>query len=288
MKSSSLILPALILIAATSWIAYQRRSLFTVRSVNAKMEQTLVSLAKRSRTASVATELVREKPSKPAENAGSIGGKKLIIQMAETLNNQYSPEDPAWEFLKQQIKSLSKEDLVAALDETTTQKLHMISRDLIDQAIIEALGIIDPELTLNRCADLMINGQPNLAEWLTSTFGGWSENDPQKAGEWLDQQIASGKFGSKRLDDKNAILDRLDAGLIDGLLIKDPAAAKLRLKSFSDAKRGDVTSKLAGLYRKDLGSISLEDFTRAYVLPSDSPSASLLDCYHIIKGVDPK
>ena len=284
MKSSSLILPAFILIVATSWIAYQRHSLSTVSSANTKIEKTLVSVAEHSRTASVATDLGREKPAKPAENVGSIGGKKLIIRVAEMLNMRYTPNDPAWELLKQQIKTFSKEDLVAALDEAAAQKFHVISRDIIDEALIEALGMIDPELTLNRCGDLMINGQPNLVGWLTSTLGGWARNDPQKAGSWLDQQIAAGKFGSRRLDSKNELLDRLDASLIDGLLIKNPAAAKLRLESFPDSQRRDVGSELVGIYGDKLDSISLEEFTRTYVLKSDTPSASLLDCYHIIKG----
>lgn len=284
MKSSSLIPPALILIVATSWITYQHQSLATVRSVNAKMEQTLVSVAKQPHTTSVATGLGREQPTKSVQPARSIGGKKLIIEVAKMLNNRYTPDDPAWEFFKQQIKSLSKEDLVAALDEAAAQKFHVISRDIIDEALIEALGMIDPELTLNRCGDLMINGQPNLVGWLTSTLGGWARNDPQKAGSWLDQQIAAGKFGSRRLDSKNELLDRLDASLIDGLLIKNPAAAKLRLESFPDSQRRDVGSELVGIYGDKLDSISLEEFTRTYVLKSDTPSASLLDCYHIIKG----
>ncbi len=287
MKSSSLIPPVLILIAATSWIAYQRQSLSTVRRVNAEMEQALISVTHHSRTASITTPLSQKKFTTSARNAGSVGGKQLIIQMAKALNNRHIPDDPAWEFLKQQIKSLSKEDLVAALDETAAQKLHVVSRDMIDQDLLLALAIMDPELTLNRYDDLLMNGQPNLESCFKPILGDWGMKNPEQAGAWLDRQIATGKYDSKRLDNKDSLRDTLEATLIDALLVKNNASAKVRLKSLSKESLNAVALKLSNIYHNKTEPGSLEHFIYPYVREGDQPSDLLRDCYEITRKKDP-
>lgn len=286
MKSSSLIPPALILIAATGWITYQRHSLSTVRSVNAKMEQTLVSVENQPRTVSVATDLVRGKPTKSVSHASSIGGKKLIIEVAEILNNRHAPDDPVWGLFKQQIKSLSKENLVAALDETAAQKFHIVSRDSIEKDLIEALGIIDPELSLSRCSDLLFNGRPNLADSLSYTLREWALKDAQQAGAWLDQQTATGKYDSRRLDDKECLRDQLEATLIDALITQNNPTAKVRLKSLSKESLEAVTLKLSDTYwTKTTERGSLKYFIESY---GDQSSHLVRDCYEIMKGAAPE
>ena len=292
MKSSSLIPPALVLIAATSWIAYQRHSLSEVRSVNATMEQTLVRVVNQPRTVSTATDLEREKPTKAVQKVDSksvqkvdfIGGKQLIAQVAEMLGNQYNQKDPAWDFLKRQINSLSKEDLVAALNEVAAQNFHFISRYITNRDLLSALGEIDPELSLNRCGDVVINGDSNLADNLTHTLKEWGKKDPQQAGAWLDQQIATGKYDSKRLDGKDGLKNTLEATLIDALLIKNNAAAKVRMKSLSKEDRDAVTIKLSAIYGGKAELISLESFSKTY---GNQSSQLARDCYEIIKGTNP-
>ena len=284
MKSSSLIPPALILIAATSWIAYQRQSLSAVRSVNATMEQTLVQVANQPRTVSVATDLGREKPTNAVHKVDSIGGKQLIARIAEMLGNRYAPEDPAWDFFERQVSSLSKEDLVAALDEVAAQSFHAISHYKIDEKLLDALGEIDPGLSLDRCGDLSLNGRTNLEICLTSTLKAWGMRDPHQAGAWLDQQIATEKYDSKRLDGKDCLRDTLEATLIDALLVKNNAAAKVRLKSLSKEDRDAVTLKLPNCYGQKAELVSLESFLKTY----EGQSSQLVrDCYEIIKGTNP-
>jgi RNA polymerase sigma factor (sigma-70 family) len=289
MKSSSLIPPVLILIAATSWIVYQRQSISEVRSANATMEQTLVRVANQPRTVSVATDLGREKPtkavqkvdSKSLQKADSIGGKQLIAKVAEMLGNRYDQKDPAWDFLKQQISSLSKEDLVAALDEVAAQNFHFLSRYFTNRDLLSALREIDPGLSLNRCGDLIINGDENLADNLTHTLKEWGKKDPQQAGAWLDQQIATGKYDSKRLDSKDCLRDMLEANLIDALLIKNNASAKVRLKSLSTEDRDAVALKLSAIYGHKAELVSLDSFSKQYGKQS---SQLARDCYEILKG----
>ena len=291
MKSSSLIPPALILIVATSWITYQHQSLATVRSVNAKMEQTLVSVAKQPHTTSVATGLGREQPTKSVQPARSIGGKKLIIEVAKMLNNRYTPDDPAWEFFKQQIKSLSKEDLVAALDETAAQKLHITSRDQIEHDLLLALGEIDPELSLIRCDDLLMHGHENIEGIFPFMLKEWCMKEPQQAGAWLDQQITAGKYDSKRLDDKGCLRDQLETSMIDALLVKNNATAKVRLESLSKERLDAVTLGLSNTYvppkpyNPEPGSLDYFIYTYGN---GDESSSLVRDCYEIMKRKDPK
>jgi RNA polymerase sigma factor (sigma-70 family) len=292
MKSSSLIPPALILIAATSWIAYQRHSLSVVRSVNVTMEQSLVQVANQPRTVSVATDLGREKPtrsvqkvdSKSVEQVGFIGGKQLVMQVAEMLNNRYAEEDSAWEFFQRQVSLLTKEDLVAALDEVAAQNFYITSRDTIYQDLLCALGEIDPELSLNRCSDLWMKGETYLAECLTGNLREWGMKDPQRAGAWLDQQIATGKYDSKRLDGKDSLRDTLEKSIIDALLKKNNAAAKDRLKSLSKESRAAVTLELSDSYWTETTERgSLEYFLNAY---GEQSGNLVRDCYEIMKGTD--
>jgi RNA polymerase sigma factor (sigma-70 family) len=288
MKSSSLIPPVLILIVATSWITYQHQSLATVRSVNAKMEQTLVSVAKQPRTASfVATGLGREKPTNSVQHTSSVGGKKLITEVAKILNNRYTPDDPVWGFFNQQIKSLSKEDLVAALDETAAQKLHITSCDQIEHDLLLALGEIDPELSLIRCDDLLMHGHENIEEIFLSMLGEWCKKEPQQAGAWLDQQIATGKYDSKRLDDKGCLRDQLETKMIDALLVKNNATAKVRLASLSKERLDTVTLGLSNTYwvKPDDEPGSLDYFLLAY---GDKSRSLVRDCYEIMKRKDPE
>jgi RNA polymerase sigma factor (sigma-70 family) len=290
MKSSSLIPPALILIVATSWIIYQHQSLSAVRSVNAKMEQTLVSVAKQPRTASfVATGLGREKPTNSVQHTSSVGGKKLIIEVAKMLNNRYAPDDPAWGFFNQQIKSLSKEDLVAALDETAAQKLHITSRDQIEHDLLLALGEIDPELSLIRCDDLLMHGHKDIEFYLKDALMKWAWEDSEQASAWLDRQIATGKYDSKGLDDKDCLRDKLEAGLISSLLSQNNATAKVRLESLSTESRGAIALELSNIYQKSKAEPdSFEDFIFPYAKKGKPPSNLLRDCYEIIRGANPK
>ena len=285
MKSSSLIPPALILIAATSWIAYQRHSLSVVRSDNATMEQTLVQVANQPRTVSTATDFGREKLTKSVQKEDAIGGKQLIAQVAKMLSDRHAEDDPAWDFLKRQISLLSKEDLVAALDEVSVQNFHLVSRDTIYQSLLHALGKIDPELSLNHCGNLWIKGEPNVADYLTATLREWGKKEPQQAGAWLDQQITTGKYDSKRLDNKDSLRDQLEAALIDALILKNDAAAKVRLESLSKESRVAVTLKLSNTYwTKTTDPGSLEYFLHAY---GEQSSRLVRDCYEIMKGTDP-
>jgi hypothetical protein len=249
------------------------------------MEQTLVKVANQPRTVSVATDLGREKPTKSVQKVDLIGGKQLVKQVAEILNNRYVEDEPALDFFKRQVSLLTREDLVAALDEVAAQNFHVISRYTIYQDLLHALGEIDPELSLNRCGDLWLKGEPNLADCLTGTLREWGMKDPQLAGAWLDQQTATGKYNSKRLDDKDSLRDILEATLIDALLVKNNAVAEVRLKSLSKESRDAVALKLSNTYwTKTTEPGSLEYFLHAY---GEQSSHLVRDCYEIMKGTDP-
>ncbi|MCF7733387.1 MAG: hypothetical protein K9N23_16980 [Akkermansiaceae bacterium] len=70
--------------------------------------------------------------------------------------------------------------------------------------------------------------QSGIKWHLPNALREWAKQDPAKAGAWLDQQIAAGKFASKTLDGSSQFRTQFESVMSGVLFPSDPDAAGRR------------------------------------------------------------
>lgn len=231
MKIGPLILPVVALALAGIWLANQHQSVSALKDATAALQKQFAA-ARSSGTdpanskSTAATQATKNK--KPLD------WKKAGAQLAESDRNDGMGDLRAVIPLKQRLQAMSQAELIAALDEVATLDLPADSLANLEQALLEALIVKDPEVALTRFIDridVTLRGSPGmLAKFqFTNTFKDWATKDPAKAAAWFDQQIAAGKLDSKALDGKSQLRDQIEEALIGVLLGTAPDAASDRL-----------------------------------------------------------
>ena len=89
------------------------------------------------------------------------------------------------------MKLMTREELLAALDEVATLDLTDNARGMLEQMLIGPLIEKAPELVLTRFIDCLQDARSGLKWHLPNALREWAKNDPAKADAWFDQQIAA-------------------------------------------------------------------------------------------------
>ncbi len=125
-----------------------------------------------------------------------------------------------------EIESMGRDELIAALDGLPDAGLDESQRSGLERRLLSLLGKIDPEYVTRRYGRF-------------SALAGWAKNDPAGAVTWFDQQVAAGNFKSKRPDGELSEEIELRRALVQGLLASDPAAAERVLLGWPEKTRID-------------------------------------------------
>ncbi len=222
MKSSSLIPPVVALVLAGVWTGTKYHSLSVTEAKNVLLRDEIAE----ARSVKTST------PVKLTKDDGPIDWQKLAAEKG------YGPE---FQRFKKRLTPMSREDLIANLDQIAALELSNTRRSQLDSAVITPLMQIDPEWVLNHFTDRLRDGLP-----LPTAFGLWAKKDPVKAIAWLDARIAAGNLDSKRLNDTGDQQHRnpFESGLIDVLLASDPATAARRLSALPEKQRDALLSSM--------------------------------------------
>ena len=239
MKITLIIPPIIALALVGGWTLYQRQSISIEEVASAAMQKDIT--AARSSGPSTAPSLARSSgPARKAKDKEPLDWKKAVAQFAELARDGGSGDQRAKDRLGECLKSMSKEELVAAFDDIASLGLSRESRSTLEYSLMAALLAKDPELGMTCYADRL---QPEFCggTWsFCNALQDWAGKDPAKATAWLDRQIAAGKLDSKSLDGETVIRDRTEGALIEVLLRTDPDLAARRLAAIPAELRANV------------------------------------------------
>jgi hypothetical protein len=147
---------------------------------------------------------------------------------------------------KKRLESMTREEMIAALDQIAALEISKKRRGELDTAVAYPLMQIDPEWVLNHFKDHLREDRNRQTLPLIQALALWAKRDLSNATAWFDAQIAAGNLDSKQLDGDRGGQPRnlFEAAIIDVLLASDPAAAARRLSAFPVKQREAVISSL--------------------------------------------
>jgi len=242
MKLIQLLPPVAALVIVATAMGLQRGNLATLDESNRLLRQQLAS----ARSGEPGAQTTASGKLTPGQ--GRQAWKKLARQLVEMQQGNEMDQICAGIRLQQRIQEMSREQLVAALDDIAALDVPAESRAMLEQMLIGQLIQKDPELALTRFSDRLQEDPFNRITWqLARALQAWAKQDIAKASAWFDAQIAAGKFDSKALDGKSLSRIQFELALMVVLLASDPAAAGLRLAALPADHRADVMRQFTGM-----------------------------------------
>jgi hypothetical protein len=211
-------------------------------------------------------------PTKAANAKVPIDWKKLAEQFTEIRQpGSTSDTRPLMRF-RQRLQAMSKQELVAALDEIAALDCPTETREMLEAMIFWPLVEKDPELALTKFIDRfhdrnVFHGNNVLPTWMQLPYAmqKWAEKDPASASAWFDQQIAAGKFDSKSIDGRSQFRDSFEAFFLETLLDTDPEAAGRRLAAMPEDQRDAVLAEISYYPLKDEEQLAFATLVREQV-----------------------
>jgi hypothetical protein len=240
-----------------------------------------------ARDSSAASDPAHAKPAGPAKAAKEkepLDWKKIAEQFAEMQQGGGMGDIRSMIRLQQRLQSMSKEELIAALDEIAALDLPADSRNMLEQTLIGSLIQKDPEFALRRYFD-RLNDERGMLRWqLSDAMREWAKKDPAKTSAWFDQQIAAGKFDSKSLDGKSQSRQQFEAALIQILLESDTDAAAGRLSALPEDQRDDVLGHYSFQHLKEENQLAFAQLVRNQIPEQEQVAALAKQAARLVHG----
>jgi hypothetical protein len=251
MKPIALVPPALAILVSGIWISTQRHS---IAGLDQQNDLLAINIAKvRSMARTDEDTLAQPTGTDPATAKKAIDWKNIAAQLAAARNNGGAGDMRSMRQLQQQLKAMSEQELLQALDEIAALDLPDESRMELESRVAESLAEKAPGTYLARFIDRLEDSRNQMSWRLSRGLENWAKKDPAAAIEWFDRQIAAGTFNSKSLDGKSRSRLQFEGSLITALLSSDPEAAASRLAALPPEQR-----KEAFHYGRSLSALSAE------------------------------
>lgn len=185
MKPLLLLPPVVALAIAGTWLSSQHRSISTLEQESAVLQK---AISARS-SSSQADSSTAKPPSanKAAKAKEPLDWKKISAQFAEMQGSDGTGDIRSMMKFQQRLQAMSKEELVAALDEIAALDLPKESRDALEEMLIGPLAQKDPELALTKFIDRIQEGRGMKGWQLANAMQEWAKKDPSSAIAWFDQ-----------------------------------------------------------------------------------------------------
>jgi hypothetical protein len=226
------------------WTIYQRREASELTSKTQALQQQ-IEKAKSKNPASGATTTSSQKPKgKLKSSDDSIDWKSLAARMVELQKDDGHVDDEAVNRFEVRMEKMSREELIAALDEISTLGLDNEGKSLLEETLVEALIAKDPAYVLQRYADRIQNDDDGVGWQLSEALGAWSKIDLSAATAWFDKEIAAGRFESKSLDGQSETRLEFEAALLGELLSSNSKAATARVEALPKDLRSTAMQQI--------------------------------------------
>lgn len=250
MKPILLLPPGVALTIAGIWLGIQHQAISTLEQESEVLQKAITARSSGSQLDSASRNLTSA--TKAAAAKEPLDWKKISAQLLEMEGTGGGAGDMrSMMKFQQRLQAMSKEELVAALDEIATLDLPQESRDQMEQMLIGPLALKDPELVLTKFIDRIQENHGMISWQLANAMQEWAKKDPASAIAWFDQQITAGKFDSKSLDGKSKPRIQFEGNLINILLSSDPDAAGRRLAVLPEDQRDEALMQWSGEQLKD-------------------------------------
>ncbi len=242
LKAKLLIPPVIAIGFSAAWLGSLQRSISTLEQQNSSWQKAITarssgSLANSSAEKSTsATETRKDdepldwkKISKEFEEHQTFGGTIGMRNVIDILDRSHL---------------MTKEELIAGLNEIATLDIDIRSRDALEKILIRQLLQKDPEFVLRKYIDRIQEPKPKLRTELSEAMLEWAKKDSVGAIAWFDEQIAAGTFDSKSLDGESRARHEFESNLISLLVDVDFNAVKNRLNALPENQREKALSKV--------------------------------------------
>ncbi|MEI7910812.1 MAG: RNA polymerase sigma factor [Verrucomicrobiota bacterium] len=229
MKTTSVVMPLVILLAAGVWLAGQFRSIARLEDQNASLQRLLGDRggAVDSMKSHVST--------KTALDGKPVNWAEVASQLRN--GNRVGSSSGGFEFLNtnqrllNRFLGLTRNELIADLDDLETAAVPRADRDLICGFLQKPLIEIDPGWLAQRLGSRLKRGEQETSD-LPGVLAKWTLREPQQAVAWLDGQIAAKTIAA---DSKP-----IELAVISALLPYDADAAARRLAALPADKRNVI------------------------------------------------
>ena len=240
MKVLPFLPPAISLILVGGWITFQRQSMSSFEDSSASLKKNIAAV-RSSIPGSVSSQASPVALARAAKAKEPLDWKKISTELAALADRNGEVADPrAFDRIAQQVQSMNREELIAALDQIAALDFTKETRTNLDCIVIRSLIAKDLELGLACYADRIQGGSHSIVAELSEALQKWAETEPAKAGAWLDQQIDAGKFDSQALDGRSRDRGMVEGALIGVLLRTSPDAAARRLSAMPPEQRAQA------------------------------------------------
>lgn len=147
--------------------------------------------------------------------------------------------------MQQKLRAMSQEELTRGMEEIDALDVPNDQRMALQQMLLDSLIQKNPQFALTRFADLLGDDRLGMTWQFAGGLQAWAKKDAVGAAAWLDQQIAAGKFDSKKLDGSGGERNRFEGSMISVLLGTDLEAAGRRLAALPEDQRAGVLSQFS-------------------------------------------
>ena len=270
MKATLFIPPVAALAIAGTWLAIQHQAISTLEQQSAALHKAIAA-----RSSDASAESPNTKPATPTKAASAkepIDWKKIAEQFTEIRQASSTSDTRPLMRFRQRLQAMSKQELVAALDEIAALDCPTETREMLEAMIFWPLVEKDPELALTKFIDrfhdrYVFHGNNVLSTWIQLPYAmqKWAEKDPASASAWFDQQIAAGKFDSKSIDGRSRSRESFEAFFLETQLGTDPEAAGRRLAAMPEDQRDAVLAGISYQPLKDEEQLAFATLVREQV-----------------------
>jgi len=240
LKATHLIPPLLALALVGIWNFRQMRSISSLERDGAELRQEIAAVESEA-----AVRSSRPEPTTGSAAPAPIDWKQLPAAISDVGNRGETAQLKALIEFQQRLKNMTREELIAALDEVEALDLTADQREEILEMILESMIKLDPQYVLDRFAN-QIESDSNGVGWqLADAFGQWAKKDRAGATAWFDRQIAEGNFESRTLDGKSEMRAKFESEVLETLLATDLNEAGRRLMALPEDQRREVLEELS-------------------------------------------
>ncbi len=239
---------ALVAIGVAYWSFSQKDAESKITRETEQLRQTLKNSEAKQKSESVA-EMSRKLRAKLSSNGQPIDWKSLAAQLVEIQKSNQDSDDTVLDQFEKRLKTMSRDELIAALEEVSALGLNKEEFGLLEELLVEHLIEQDPAYCLEKYEARLENESDGVGWQLSSALGMWAKKDLAAATAWFDKKIAEGKFESKSLDGQSEVRLEFEASLIGELLASNPLAAGKRIAGLPEAQR---VSAMQQIYIADL------------------------------------
>lgn len=150
-----------------------------------------------------------------------------------------------WLALREKLGRMTREEILASMDEIERLGLTDNAKQRLEEMLLERLAKLSPGDALERFGNRLADSSSSLFPQLTDALRDWAKRDLPAATEWLDRQIAAGKFDMTTLDGKSDALIGYEAALLESMLATAPEAVAARLAALPEDQRREVLEQIS-------------------------------------------